>query len=252
MSTHGGSEDLYAILSAHYPGLQSTPEEKQQVVSKRRSWECGNSPSLQLEWELDDEHAASSKTMCPEGDIHIWTERKRRKKMSYMLDTLLSLLPAHDHLKMDKTRIIEEAINYIKTLQGTLKDLQARKSETEASLIKTSSLSVMQSKESRQVCDVQFPLSVTMAPTSSIKILGSNVVGKHAFTTIWAPQQTGFLPKLIFMLDANQLEILDYTLNADGSNTFYTLHVMSKSSSPEAAEKAFRSAINSIISSHKK
>ncbi|KAH9313167.1 hypothetical protein KI387_028202, partial [Taxus chinensis] len=153
MSTHGGSEDLYAILSAHYPVLNSTAEEKQQIVCKKRSWDCAISPSLQL--ELGDEHAASSKTMCPEREIHIWSERKRRMKMSYMLNTLLSLLPAHDG-KMDKPRIIEEAINYIKTLQGILKDLQARKSEPEASL-KTSSLSAMQPKESHQVCDVQIP-----------------------------------------------------------------------------------------------
>ncbi|KAH9313166.1 hypothetical protein KI387_028201, partial [Taxus chinensis] len=226
MSAHGGSEDLYAVLSAHYPYLlNSTPKEKQQVVSKKRSWDSAIIPSMQLELELDNQYPASLNTICSEREIHIWSERSRRKKMSYMLNTLLSLLPAHGHLKVDKLRVIEEAINYIKILQGTLKDLQARKSETEASL-KASSFSVMQSKESHQVCDVQIPLSLTMAPTSSLKILGSNVVGNHAFTTIWATQQTGFLPKLIFILDINQLEIVDCTINTDGCSTFYTLHVM--------------------------
>ncbi|KAH9313168.1 hypothetical protein KI387_028203, partial [Taxus chinensis] len=226
MSTDGGSEDLYAVLSAHYPDLlNSTPKEKQQVVSKKRSWDSAIIPSMQLELELDNQYPPPLNTICSEREIHIWTERKRRMKMSCMLNTLLSLLPAH-HGKIDKARIIEKAINYIKTLQRTLNDLQAEKSEAEASLNKKSLLS-MKSKDSYQDCDAQIPLSLTMVPNScDVKILGYDVVGNHAFTTIWAPQQTGFLPKLIFIMDANQLEIVDCTLNTEGCNNLYTLHVM--------------------------
>ncbi|MBA0854697.1 hypothetical protein Goshw_003800 [Gossypium schwendimanii] len=65
--------------------------------------------------ESDDEH-----------DMHIWTERKRRKKMRNMFSNLHALLP-HLPPKADKSTIVDEAVNYIKTLQQTLQNLRKTK-----------------------------------------------------------------------------------------------------------------------------
>ncbi|TYI95014.1 hypothetical protein E1A91_D02G247700v1 [Gossypium mustelinum] len=65
--------------------------------------------------ESDDEH-----------DMHIWTERERRKKMRNMFSNLHALLP-HLPPKADKSTIVDEAVNYIKTLQQTLQNLQKTK-----------------------------------------------------------------------------------------------------------------------------
>ncbi|WOL15522.1 hypothetical protein Cni_G24303 [Canna indica] len=61
-------------------------------------------------------------------EIHIWTERERRKKMRNMFSTLHALLPQLTP-KADKSTIVDEAVNYIKTLQQKLKDLENQKQE---------------------------------------------------------------------------------------------------------------------------
>ncbi|XP_021753594.1 transcription factor bHLH95-like [Chenopodium quinoa] len=63
-----------------------------------------------------------------EHEIHIWTERERRKKMRSMFATLHSLLPQLN-AKADKTTIVEEAVNYVKTLQNTVERLEIQKIE---------------------------------------------------------------------------------------------------------------------------
>ncbi|KAK1311194.1 hypothetical protein QJS10_CPA08g00638 [Acorus calamus] len=61
-------------------------------------------------------------------EVHIWTERERRKKMRNMFTSLHSLLPQLPP-KADKSTIVDEAVNYIRTLQHTLQKLQKQKLE---------------------------------------------------------------------------------------------------------------------------
>ncbi|KAF5448164.1 hypothetical protein F2P56_028721, partial [Juglans regia] len=61
-------------------------------------------------------------------EIHIWTERERRKKMRNMFTNLHALLP-HLPPKADKSSIVDEAGNYIKSLEQTLQKLQKQKLE---------------------------------------------------------------------------------------------------------------------------
>ncbi|PON82042.1 Basic helix-loop-helix transcription factor [Trema orientale] len=61
-------------------------------------------------------------------EIHIWTERERRKKMRNMFANLHALLPQLPP-KADKSTIVDEAVNYIRTLQQTLHKLQKQKLE---------------------------------------------------------------------------------------------------------------------------
>ncbi|KAI3883822.1 hypothetical protein MKX03_018768 [Papaver bracteatum] len=61
-------------------------------------------------------------------EIHIWTEREIRKKMRNMfsyLDALFPQLPA----KEDKSTIVDEAVDYIKTLPHSLQKLQKQRIE---------------------------------------------------------------------------------------------------------------------------
>ncbi|KAH7517997.1 hypothetical protein FEM48_Zijuj09G0124000 [Ziziphus jujuba var. spinosa] len=61
-------------------------------------------------------------------EIHIWTERERRKKMRNMFANLHALLPQLPP-KADKSTIVDEAVNYIKNLEQTLQKLQKQKLE---------------------------------------------------------------------------------------------------------------------------
>ncbi|KAK4375074.1 hypothetical protein RND71_005751 [Anisodus tanguticus] len=59
-------------------------------------------------------------------EMHMWTERERRKKMRNMFSNLHALLPQLPP-KADKSTIVDEAVSYIKTLQHTLQKLQRQK-----------------------------------------------------------------------------------------------------------------------------
>ncbi|CAG7875649.1 hypothetical protein HID58_018516 [Brassica napus] len=64
----------------------------------------------------------------PDHEIHIWTERERRKKMRDMFAKLHALLPQLPP-KADKSTIVDEAVSSIKSLEQTLHNLQMRKLE---------------------------------------------------------------------------------------------------------------------------
>ncbi|KAL5215282.1 hypothetical protein ABZP36_004434 [Zizania latifolia] len=60
--------------------------------------------------------------------LHVWTERERRKKMKTMFHRLQTLLPRLPE-KSDKVTIVDEAISYIKALQGAIQRLERLKME---------------------------------------------------------------------------------------------------------------------------
>ncbi|CAH8255101.1 unnamed protein product [Arabidopsis lyrata] len=64
----------------------------------------------------------------PDHEIHIWTERERRKKMRDMFSKLHALLPQLPP-KADKSTIVDEAVSSIKSLEQTLQKLQMQKLE---------------------------------------------------------------------------------------------------------------------------
>ncbi|MED6222393.1 hypothetical protein PIB30_064012 [Stylosanthes scabra] len=66
-------------------------------------------------------------------DLHIWTERERRKKMRNMFASLHALLPQLPP-KADKSSIVDEAVSYIKTLQKTVEDLEKKKQQRNQSV----------------------------------------------------------------------------------------------------------------------
>ncbi|OMO63213.1 hypothetical protein COLO4_32636 [Corchorus olitorius] len=72
--------------------------------------------------------AAAAAGESSDHEMHIWTERERRKKMRNMFSNLHALLPQLPP-KADKSTIVDEAVNHIKTLQQTLQKLQKQKLE---------------------------------------------------------------------------------------------------------------------------
>ncbi|KAG7649094.1 Myc-type basic helix-loop-helix (bHLH) domain [Arabidopsis thaliana x Arabidopsis arenosa] len=64
----------------------------------------------------------------PDHEIHIWTERERRKKMRDMFSKLHALLPQLPP-KADKSTIVDEAVSSIKSLEQTLQKLEMQKLE---------------------------------------------------------------------------------------------------------------------------
>ncbi|KAG8364252.1 hypothetical protein BUALT_Bualt19G0108800 [Buddleja alternifolia] len=61
-------------------------------------------------------------------ELHIWTERERRKRMRDMFANLHALVP-HLPARADKSTIVDEAVLYIRKLQLTLTQLHKLKEE---------------------------------------------------------------------------------------------------------------------------
>ncbi|XP_039040866.1 transcription factor bHLH95-like [Hibiscus syriacus] len=91
---------------------------------------AGKSNDQQKQQPLQDSTNTKNNKRGAESDheMHIWTERERRKKMRNMFSGLHDLLPQLPP-KADKSTIVDEAVTYIKTLEKTLQKLQKQKLE---------------------------------------------------------------------------------------------------------------------------
>ncbi|ERN08698.1 hypothetical protein AMTR_s00017p00226990 [Amborella trichopoda] len=116
-----------AMVQNH--GEEANPKRKKKKKGKQSEEEEGEEredPSSSV--PAPPRSGSNSKATESDHEIHIWTERERRKKMRTMFSNLHSLLPQLP-AKADKSTIVDEAVNYIKSLQKSLQALQKQKTE---------------------------------------------------------------------------------------------------------------------------
>ncbi|KAG6424927.1 hypothetical protein SASPL_115350 [Salvia splendens] len=158
-------------------------------------------------------------------ELHIWTERERRKKMRNMFSNLHSLL-SHIPPKADKSTIVDEAVKYIKKLEQTLQDLEKRKmlSLKDSSLIQWREAFVGE-------LQLQGPNPVFAGPeyppifntwTSPNVIL--NICGRDAQISVCSVRNPGLLSAVCFMLEKNDLEVLSAHISSDRATCIYMIH----------------------------
>ncbi|GAV61293.1 HLH domain-containing protein [Cephalotus follicularis] len=182
-----------------------------------------------------------------EHEIHIWTERERRKKMRCMFSSLHALLPQLP-AKADKSTIVDEAINYIKTLQQTLQTLQKQKLEKlrctimgdyEPSTITTQS----QALESREVfvadqgsntfsmATNMYPnlFPVPLSPPSCFQTWFSpnvviNTCGDDAQISVCSTRRAGLLTTIFYILEKHNLDVVSAHVSSDHYRCMYMIH----------------------------
>ncbi|KAL6218851.1 hypothetical protein ACLB2K_012058 [Fragaria x ananassa] len=111
---------------------------KKTLAKKRGGRVSGSSFKRYNGKAIKEKGKASSEEVVKEGrrgsdseddhELHIYTERERRKKMRNMFANLHALLPQLPS-KADKSTIVDEAVTYIKRLEITLQSLQQQKRE---------------------------------------------------------------------------------------------------------------------------
>ncbi|XP_071724210.1 transcription factor bHLH95 [Rutidosis leptorrhynchoides] len=225
------------------------------VVGQKRCAK-GNHNSVNHDQAIDGDEA--------EHEIHIWTERERRKKMRNMFSNLHSLLPQLS-AKADKSTIVDEAVNYIKTLENTLETLEKQKQQklkatpptavqfSHNSTIITSTKS--QSLEySREACladqgpsetfssSLVSSTTLNLSPSFFQTWLSPNVVistcGYDAHFNICTPKSSGLLTTIFYILEKHNLIVMSAQISSDQHRSMYMIHAQADASVTHFQEHA--------------
>ncbi|XVF39902.1 hypothetical protein PTKIN_Ptkin01aG0070100 [Pterospermum kingtungense] len=195
-----------------------------------------------------------------EHDMHIWTERERRKKMRNMFSSLHALLPQLPP-KADKSTIVDEAVTYIKSLQQTLQTLQKQKLEKlrssstvvdyDQSSIITSQVQGTESREAfltDQGPINNYPMDIDVSPTFPAKVSPAcfqtwfspnvviNMCGDDAQISVCSPRKPGILTTILYILEKHQLEVVSAHISSDQHRSMYMLHVHAGGASDQFLE----------------
>ncbi|XP_057419727.1 transcription factor bHLH95-like [Lotus japonicus] len=187
-------------------------------------------------------------------EVHMWTERERRKKMRNMFDTLHALLPRLPS-KPDKSTIIDKAVSYIKTLQQTLEKLEKQKKERLQPTVINSQW--QQSYDLREgfILDMGSSnnLSSAMVGTGSssnpsissnlayVQPMGFqtwsyqnivlNVIGFEAQFSISTAKKKSTLTTIAFVLEKYKIEVISANIVCNGNTNVYLIIAQAKQDS---------------------
>ncbi|KAJ7552221.1 hypothetical protein O6H91_06G046700 [Diphasiastrum complanatum] len=170
-------------------------------------------------------------------EVHIWTERERRKKMRSMFVTLHSMLP-NSSAKADKSTIVDEAISYIKSLEQNLQKLLKRKAErannpinVNNSLVVFNSFSSKKEETSSEIEAAKCFSSNMLTKDGFLTWCSSNVVlnicAADAFFTICTVKRAGLLSEIFTcIVERHKLEVHSVQISntRDLSKRLYMIH----------------------------
>ncbi|KAJ8766609.1 hypothetical protein K2173_001129 [Erythroxylum novogranatense] len=181
-------------------------------------------------------------------EMHIWTERERRKKMRNMFSSLHALLPQLPP-KADKSTIVDEAVNYIKTLQQTLQRLQKQKLErlqgATATFGYSPSLTTSQNQsDSREafLADLGSTNNMPITATKPANLNASsilrypvmfqtwtstnvvlNICGDEAQISICSPKKPGLFSTICYLLEKHNIQVMSAHVSSDCTRSMYMI-----------------------------
>ncbi|XP_015884278.1 transcription factor bHLH95 [Ziziphus jujuba] len=180
------------------------------------------------------------------GELHIWTERERRKKMRDMFSVLHSLLPQLAP-KADKSTIVDEAVKYIKTLEQTLQTLQEQKANKilmnehgAPSMPKSQTAHEALTQPGESILgdhhhQVGGPISQAdnlFAPNSSSSSFRTwfspnvvvNMCGDSAQISVCSPRKPGLSATIFYILEKHKLHVLSAHISSYHHRCMYMIH----------------------------
>ncbi|KAG2409192.1 Transcription factor bHLH19 Basic helix-loop-helix protein [Vigna angularis] len=202
-------------------------------------------------------------------EMHIWTERERRKKMKNMFASLHALLP-HLPSKADKSTVVDEAVSYIKNLERTLEKLEKQKeervrcgptfwNESSPSMFTAQGLSsnygfsnaIMGTSSNALLFPAQQqPVAFDKTWASSNMVL--NVCGDEAQFCICAAHKPGLVSTIVFVLDKYKIELVYAHISCLGNGNAIMIQAHGKRASHQfldanSVEEIYRQAAGEIL-----
>uniref|UniRef100_A0A6V7QXA5 BHLH domain-containing protein n=1 Tax=Ananas comosus var. bracteatus TaxID=296719 RepID=A0A6V7QXA5_ANACO len=222
------------------PGLSSRP----QIARRTRKIRATGSATVRAVEEL----LLQRSWRCRDSDheLHIWTERERRKKMRNMFSNLHALLPQLPP-KADKSTIVDEAVNYIKTLQQSLQKLRKKKLDRLRGVVLSdpSSSSIVgfntaniadptregfMAEQGKKWAAMSSPtaLSIPHFPfcfqTWSTPNVVLSVAGDDAHISICCPKKPGLFTAALHVMEKHKLEVVSAQVSSDYFRSMYMIH----------------------------
>ncbi|XP_004505238.1 transcription factor bHLH95 [Cicer arietinum] len=212
-------------------------------------------------------------------EIHIWTERERRKKMRNMFSGLHALLPQLPS-KADKSTIVDAAVKHIKNLQQTLEKLEKEKEKRLKSVSSFGSeSSIINSHwhpyESREAIiadqgssNYNFPSNaiVTSNPSNAFSTpppqvafqtwssqnVVLNICGGEAQFCICATKKPGLMTTIAFVLEKHRIDVISANIVCNGNGNFYMILAHAKQASHQlqdanSMEETYKQAAGEIM-----
>ncbi|XP_011092560.1 transcription factor bHLH95-like [Sesamum indicum] len=223
--------------------------------------DTGNSEAAAKDVEAPPPAAAKGKKRSQPGggdgesddhELHIWTERERRKKMRNMFASLHSLIP-HLPARADKSTIVDEAVLYIKKLELTLSELERQKAQIlkgkssanptvcDLPIITQQNLAI-QSREAFLAEQGSTPVAVANPsslnplfpagpelPAATFRTWTSpnvilNVCGWDAHISISSPKKPGLFTPIFFVLEKYKLEVVSAQVSSARDRRMCMIH----------------------------
>ncbi|CAJ2650189.1 unnamed protein product [Trifolium pratense] len=217
-------------------------------------------------------------------EMHILTERERRKKMRNMFASLHALLPQLPS-KADKSTIVDEAVKQIKNLQQILENLEKKKQEKlksvspfgseSSSVINNSQWHPYESREAILVdqgsssYNNNLPTNaiVTSNPSNALLLSAPptqqvafqtwssqnvvlNICGSEAQFCICATKKPGFLTTIALVLEKYMIDVVSANISCNGNGIFYMIMAHAKQGSHQDAnslEEIYKQAALEIM-----
>ncbi|CAL0312660.1 unnamed protein product [Lupinus luteus] len=224
--------------------VESYGQEREPLMNKKRSWHsaCGSGK------KVSDAKENDGKSLELDHEMHIQIERERSKKMRNMFDNLHALLPQLPS-KVDKSTIVDEAVNYIQSLKETLEKLKRQKLEK---LQSVSTFRYDPSMINSQRCPIDSKelfiddqgsfnnltnrirnpnpsnstiISIPQQPLA-FQTWGSpnlvlNICGKVAQFCIFATRKPCMFTTIIFVLEKLKIDVISANIMCDGDGNRY-------------------------------
>ncbi|PSS02702.1 Transcription factor bHLH95 like [Actinidia chinensis var. chinensis] len=191
-------------------------------------------------------------------EIHIWTERERRKKMRNMFSNLHALLPQLPP-KADKSTIVDEAVNYIKNVQQSLQKLQRKKLERlhnvttsinfDPSMIVPQKLSAdtretfvadqvssnSNSNSNSSGLVSRFPVMFQSWTSQNVVL---NVCGDQAQISVCAPKKQGLFTAICYVMEKHKLDVVSAHVSSNQNRTMFMIQAHARMA-PDQLQEAF-------------
>ncbi|MCD7465833.1 hypothetical protein HAX54_002008 [Datura stramonium] len=183
----------------------------------------------------------------PDHEIHIQTERERRKKMRNMFSNLHALLPQLPP-KTDKSTIVDEAVTYIKALQNTLQKLKKHKQERLQASMKLPSVGREQfladhgsTINPTAIIPTNFnnnksastPLLMNNIPATDFQTWSSpnvvlNICGEEAHISVCCLKKPTLFSTICYILEKHNIEIVSAQLSSDHYKNMFMIQTHAK------------------------